>query len=424
MTLNVQQQRRERLLETLRTLSAEFEYHTVLRSLISVASELTDSEVASILRYDETDDHLRFIVAPWFHQDTIQNVCVPIDDSIAGWVYKHATPVMIPNVNVDERFYEDVDHVVKFQTKSILAVPLLVKGKAIGVFEAVNKTGLAHYNGEDRFILETLASQAALILENIALEQRAAQIQAEAAQLEQMKKDFIAIASHELRTPLGLILGHSTFLRETIDETHAEQLDAIIRSGARLKEIIENLSNVENYQSGAARIRMRKFSLPNLIIQTAERHQADAALNKVTLHLEKKVSDLLVEGDAEKITVALSNLLKNAITFTKEGGHIFITLEKIPGYAKVSVIDDGIGISPKDLPHVFERFYQVESHLTRQHGGMGLGLSVAKAMIELHGGKILAASMEGKGSQFTFLLPLDGKQANAARRVFQEDLHR
>lgn len=421
MTLNVQQKRRERLLETLRTLSAEFEYHTALRSLISVASELTDSEVASILRYDETDDYLHFIAAPWFHQNTLQSVRVPIDDSIAGWVYKHAAPLMIPNVNVDERFYEKVDHVVKFQTKSILAVPLIIRGKAIGVFEAINKTRLAHYNGEDKLILETLASQAALILENIALEQRAAQIQAEAAQLEQMKKDFIAIASHELRTPLGLILGHSTFLREVIDESHHEQLDTIIRSAAKLKEIIENLSNVENYQSGVARIRMRKFSLPNLIIQTAEQHQAEAVEKKVAIHLKKKVDTLFVEGDAEKVSVALSNLIKNAITFTREGGHVFITLEKIPGYAKVSVIDDGIGISPQDLPHVFERFYQVETHLTRQHGGMGLGLSVAKAMIELHGGKIWAKSIIGKGSQFAFLLPLDSNQANAARRVFQEE---
>jgi two-component system sensor histidine kinase VicK len=94
-------------------------------------------------------------------------------------------------------------------------------------------------------------------------------------------------------------------------------------------------------------------------------------------------------------------------------------MEQIPGYAKVAIIDDGIGITAKELPHIFERFYQVESHLTRQHGGMGLGLSVAKVMIELHGGKIWAESILGKGSQFAFLLPLDRDQFNAAERVFQ-----
>ena len=421
MTLTERQQRRERLLENLRTLSAEFDDQTVLQSLISLGSELTNSEVASILRYEEADEHLYFVAAPWFHQDTIQGVRVPLDESIAGWVYQHAAPLMIQDVKGDERFYSEVDQVVKFQTRSILAIPLLVKGKPVGVFEAVNKTGRAHYNGEDAIILETLASQAALVVENMRLEKRAAKMQAEALQLEQMKKDFIAIASHELRTPLGLILGHSTFLREVIDEAYHEQLDTIIRSGAKLKEIIENLSNVDNFQSGAARIRMRKFSLPNLVEQTIDSFQNEADHKKVSIHADTRTSALLVEGDAEKIGIAIGNLLKNAITYTEEGGHVFLTMEEVPGYAKLSMIDDGIGIPAKDLPHIFERFYQVESHLTRQHGGMGLGLSVAKVMIELHGGKIWAESIEGKGSQFAFLLPLDRKQVNAALRVFQEE---
>ncbi|MBT3322261.1 MAG: hypothetical protein HN392_08240, partial [Anaerolineae bacterium] len=89
-----------------------------------------------------------------------------------------------------------------------------------------------------------------------------------------------------------------------------------------------------------------------------------------------------------------------------------------PGYAKVAIIDDGIGIPTKDLKQIFERFYQVESHLTRQHGGMGLGLSVAKVMVELHGGKIWAESIQGRGSQFVFLLPLNRDQIVAAEQVF------
>ncbi len=106
--------------------------------------------------------------------------------------------------------------------------------------------------------------------------------------------------------------------------------------------------------------------------------------------------------------------------FTNQGGHVFVTGELVPGYVKVSVIDDGIGIPAKDLPHIFDRFFQVESHLTRRHGGMGLGLSVAKVMIEMHGGRIWAESMEGKGSNFTFLLPVNPVQAEAGSRVFLE----
>jgi signal transduction histidine kinase len=124
------------------------------------------------------------------------------------------------------------------------------------------------------------------------------------------------------------------------------------------------------------------------------------------LKVEVKEPNLSVECDPEKIGIALRNLVQNAVTFTEPGGHILIRAEAVPGHVKISVIDDGIGIPAKDLPHIFERFYQVESHLTRRHGGLGLGLSIAKAMIEMHGGQIWVESVEGKGSNFTFLLPV------------------
>jgi signal transduction histidine kinase len=143
------------------------------------------------------------------------------------------------------------------------------------------------------------------------------------------------------------------------------------------------------------------------------------ARNKgVTLSATVAKGDLSIEGEAGKISIALSNLVKNAITFTDAGGHVFITAEAVPGYVKVSVVDDGIGIPPKDLPHIFDRFFQVESHLTRRHSGMGLGLSVAKVMIEMHGGRLWAESVQGRGSNFTFILPVDSTQVTAADKVF------
>jgi len=223
MTINKHLSTHERLLETLRTLSAELDYQTVLQSIISVASELTNSEVASILKYEEADGHLHFIAVPFFHREPTQTLRVPLEKSIAGWVYQNARPLIIQDVKEDQRFYSEVDQTIKFQTASIVAIPLLIKGQPVGILEAINKTNRAHYNGEDVLILETLASQAALIIENMNLEQRAVQMQAAADRLEQMKKDFIAIASHELRTPLGLILGHATFLREIADEELHEQ---------------------------------------------------------------------------------------------------------------------------------------------------------------------------------------------------------
>ena len=411
-------QRLERLLEVTRNLSTALETEPFLQTVIAIASELTASEVASILELDETGNQLQFIAMPWFHRDALQAVKVPLEKSIAGWVYQKGQPLIVQDASSDPRFYKAVDHAAGFETHSILAVPLFFKGQPIGVLEAVNKMNNTNYTEEDVTILETLASQAAITIQNSILERRLQTAYDELAQLDRLKNDFVAITSHELRTPLGLILGHATFLREIADEKHHEQLDVIIRNATRLKEIIDSLANVDNYQSGTARVRRRSVSIIRIIEEVVVSFQDEAQQKQVTLQMDAGKDGLLVEGDARKIAIALSNLVKNAITFTNSGGHVFVAAEQVPGYVKVSVIDDGIGIPVQDQPYIFGRFFQVESHLTRKHGGMGMGLSIAKVMIELHGGRIWVESVEGKGSNFIFLLPLNPAQADAAECVF------
>jgi signal transduction histidine kinase len=301
----------------------------------------------------------------------------------------------------------------------VLAAPILFRNESLGVIEVLNKADRVDYTGDDLTILETLASQAAIAVQNTRLQKLTEKTHNDSTRLDKMKSDFVAITSHELRTPLGLIIGHSTFLRELVGEEYRDQLDAIIKSAMRLKEIIENMANMDNFQSGMSVVRQRSVSVRRLILDTIVGYRQDAEAKKIKIDLDLADSDLMIEGDAEKIGIAITNLVNNAITFTNQGGHVFIVSELVPGYVKVSVIDDGIGIPLKDLPHIFDRFYQVESHLTRKHGGMGLGLSVAKMMVEMHGGRIWAESSEGKGSIFTMLLPLDSAQAQAAQRVFR-----
>lgn len=185
-------------------------------------------------------------------------------------------------------------------------------------------------------------------------------------------------------------------------------MDAIIRNASRLKEIIESLSSVDNYQTGGAALRQGRVSIAR-IIEDAVLSFSDMVVQKgISLHTNlPKNDELIVDVDAAKISIVVSNLLKNAVAFTNEGGNITIRGEKDHGSIKVAVEDDGVGMPAKDIPYVFERFYQVESHLTRKHGGMGLGLSVAKVMVEMHGGRIWAESMEGVGSTFTFILPVN-----------------
>jgi len=141
--------------------------------------------------------------------------------------------------------------------------------------------------------------------------------------------------------------------------------------------------------------------------------QDEAKSRNITLSSELGNSPFYLDADEIKLGIALSNLVKNALQFTESEGHVMVKVEEDAGYFKVSVVDDGMGIAARDLPRVFERFFQVESHLTRRYGGMGLGLAVAKAMIEMHNGRIWVESEEGKGSTFIFLLPTEQKQHSA-----------
>lgn len=339
---------RARLLDSLRDSAASRDLEAALTSLTGLARELTSSESACILR----------LPSPTTSRDRLS-----------------------------------------------MTAPILLRGEMLGVIEVTKSAGSSEYSDEDIAILETLAALAAFHLREQDLQTRLNASRGEQAELDRLKSDFIAITSHELRTPLGLILGHATFLRELSSEHH-EHLDMIIRYATRLKEIIESLSNVDNHTNGASRVRASRISVPELIHETVSMYEEPAKARGVTIEVAMASPALIVEGEAGKLEIALGNLVKNAITFSEPGGRVTIIAESEPGFVKISVRDEGIGIPEADLPRVFERFYQVESHLTRKHGGMGLGLAVTKAMIEMHGGQIWAESEEGKGSTFIFRLPV------------------
>jgi signal transduction histidine kinase len=397
----------ERLLEVVRGLTTAPDLESFLQTIINEAIELTSSELASILEYDENAEELRFLAMHWFQRDLLRPMGVPLEGSAAGWVYRRGQPLIIQDVKHDQRHFKVVDRVTKHETHSLVAVPLMARGEAVGVLEALNKKDNAHYTEEDLTILETLGALAAQAMKNDTLQRKVRTTSTELAELERLKTDFIAITSHELRTPLGLILGHATFLRELTGTQYEEQLDMIIRNATKLKEIVENLSDVENVQSGAARVRSQRVSLAKIIQDVIQTFQDEASSRNIMLKCDMGESAYYLNADEVKLSIALSNLIKNALQYTESGGHVITRAKEEGEFFKVSVIDDGIGIPARDLPRVFERFFQVETHLTRHYGGMGLGLAVAKAMIELHGGRIWVESEEGKGSTFTFLLPIE-----------------
>jgi signal transduction histidine kinase len=414
--------RLERIVEISRHLSSTHDLPRLLQAIVDIASELTDSAGASILLYDHASGELRFEALPGFQEQNMKGMSVPLDSSVAGWIFTHTRPMVLQDATSDPRIYREIDKSTQFQTDSLLGVPLMVNQQPIGVIEAVNKKDKGHYTEDDLAVLETLAGQAAIAIENVRLLKKLQDANAELLRLDRMKSDFIAIASHELRTPLGLILGHSTFLKETSSRDQQEQLDVIIRSAMRLKEIIEDMATIAHDDEGKSLVRRTKFSINELIDDVVEKYRKTAEKQGITLESEMpKGKEIAIVADREKISLALINLVENALTFTDQGGQVGIRAEIDEGYVKILVVDTGIGIPTEEQERIFDRFYQVESHLTRKHGGMGLGLSIAKAMVEMHNGQIWCESKEGMGSLFCFMLPVDEEKATAAARVFKTD---
>ncbi len=403
-TVSPDQTLADRVAEVLRSLAVQEDLESSLRLISSSARTLTRSEAAFIHEIDEPGRSLTCLSAS-ASRDTIPAALrLSVERSTAGQALREQRPIAASQSGTTGHGLAADDLALTSNTRTVLSVPLVVRGKALGTLQVANKDG-SHYTEEDRAILETLAAPVALMLENASLQRRMDENSAAYSELDRLKTDFIAITSHELRTPLGLILGHATFLRELLDSQYREQVDVIVRNASRLKDIVESLSSMDNFKTGGARLRLQKFALSELVNEVVESYADLASKRGVELTLSPVPAELTLEADRTKLAIALGNLVRNAIAFTDAGGHVLVRCESLEGLARVSVTDDGVGIPAKDLPRIFERFFQVESHLTRHHGGMGLGLSVAKVMIEMHGGRIWAESTEGKGSVFSFLIP-------------------
>ncbi len=409
-----------------RTLSSYQKIDDIVQLILTTGAELTNSQDCSLFLYDEETDSLRLVAASWFarepdKRDILEDIHVPIGDSIAGWVYEHARPKISLHAERDPMMFRPLSEMLDTRVRSLAAVPLIFKGKAMGVVEIFNKYAGA-FNNQDIAILATLASQAAMVIYNAHLLEKSEAAYEELAELDRMKSDFVAIVSHELRTPLGLILGHATMLQELADEAHQEQISVIVRNALRLKDIVEDLSAVNNMQTGQSRLRQNQVSLQNVIESAILKFGRMAREKQISLQSRLEQDHLFVQADEDKLNLILQNLLKNALTFTNRGGNVVVRAERFKDHIKISVQDDGIGIPQKDLHRIFDRFYQVESHLRRHHGGLGLGLAVARDMVELHGGRIWVESLEGRGSTFSFLIPVGA--AEPALQIPLLTLHR
>lgn len=253
----------------------------------------------------------------------------------------------------------------------------------------------------------TFHKRAAAEREQLLGAERAARAEAERVSL--LKDEFLATLSHELRTPLNAILGWSQILhaQEVSDPQVNEAVEVIERNARVQAQLIEDLLDMSRIISGKIRLEVQRVELQDVVKAAAASVRHSAEQKQIALNLRLDPMAGPVRGDPARLQQCIWNLLSNAIKFTPSGGHIQVILERVGGDLQLRVADTGIGIKPEFLPHVFERFRQADGSTTRKHAGLGLGLSIVKHLVELHGGTVRVSSPGvDQGATFTIDFPL------------------
>ena len=396
-----------RLVEISRILNSATSLSHLLNFIIKEAANLIDTEAASILLFDSRTRQLYFMAASNENHDQLTRKPVPLDNSIAGAVFRANQPMIIQDVTKDPRWNQNIDQAISFQTHNILGVPMRnVKRRPVGVLEAINKQGDGEFQVEDIETLSILADIAGVAVEKARLIEELRRANRELSELDQIKSDFISIASHELRTPLSVILGYVSFLRDEADPEMADQLNNVMDAAVHLRTLIQDMVNLRYVDIGEDRRQQDRLNLVEVVHEMSLQRDETAAAKQQTITLTLPDDPLIILGDRGMIEMILNNLINNAIKFTPNHGRIQITLAKKEHEAWLNVTDTGIGIPHEDLDRIFRRFYQVESALRRRYEGMGLGLAIVKDLVELHNGRIWAESKDRTGSRFTVALPL------------------
>lgn len=327
-----------------------------------------------------------------------------VGEGIVGQAAQSRQPYLARNVEDDPHFIRRLAG-----TQSEVAVPLLVADRIMGVLNIEHpETGA--FDREDVTLLEAIANQLAIALVNASLFGQLTQAVEELKELDQRKSEFLSTVSHELRTPLTPI---KSCLENTLSgmygplaEKQHSRLEIALASANDEARLVENLLDLVRIQEGRATLELEFSNLADVVRSVVQVFEYDAQGKSIELMANLPPEGVLgIQLDRGKIKQVLTNVIGNAIKFTPEGGTVVVSVSSDEQWAYVQIRDTGIGISVEEHERIFDRFYQVDSSLTRKVGGTGIGLSIVKEYVEMHGGKVWVESVLDKGATFTFTLP-------------------
>ncbi len=316
-------------------------------------------------------------------------------------IYPALTAESLRAMTSDE---EHVQMLLSFGIESSMIVPLTARGRTLGTLSFLSTESGRQYGADDLALAEELARRAALAIDNARLYQRA-------QEANRAKDEFLATLSHELRTPLTPIVGWVQMMNHgslaAPDVTHG--LSVIDKNSQSLARLINDLLDMSAIINGKMRIDHLPVTVNHVLQEAVETVRPEAASRQIEIALTTCAADTLavvVSGDRTRLVQVCWNLLSNAIKFSAAGGRVRVSCAADEREVRVTVADEGGGIEPEFLPHVFERFRQADMSTTKPHGGLGIGLALVKSFVEAHGGIVRAESAgAGQGSRFTVSLP-------------------
>jgi signal transduction histidine kinase len=403
-----------RLVEVSVTLNSTLDIDLLLQHIVETACALLDVEMASILLVDELEQELRYAASTSSDPVALSKIPIALDSSLAGRIFRENKALNLDDLAGAPGHIGRVAEVTRLTPRALLGVPMRIRKKTIGVLEALNKRN-GGFSADDQHTLSVLGSLAAVAIHNARLVAELQVAYAELGRLDRMKSDFIALASHELRTPLGVILGYAAILREESKGQAGEYARGVLESAVHMRNLIDDMTNMRYLEMGQLHLTREHLDLRQVLKEAYADLRPLAEAKAQTLAVALGQAPVMVYVDRNKMLLVASNLLTNAIRFTPAGGRVRVRLFVKGAEAWVQVQDTGAGIPPGQLESVFDRFRQIESHMTRRHSGLGLGLSIVRGIVELHGGRVWAESEgAGRGATFNLALPLSEKKSAAA----------
>ena len=375
----------------------------LLTELLQRVKELLNVDSVAILLLGEAGDQLILTAGVGLEKHLAKDgVRVPFGSGIAGKIAERRQPLVVEDLSKMEVH----NPILRDNISSLIGAPLIVKGRVIGIIHA-DTIKPRRFTDEDVRLLQLVADRIAVAIDHAHLYEAEQRARIAAEDASRMKDEFLATVSHELRTPLNAIVGWSGMLRTgRLDQpTSKRAMEIIDRNAKAQTQLIEDILDVSRIITGKLRVDATPVELLPIIDAAIDSIRPALNSKSITLDLEADPDVGPVLGDGDRLQQVIWNLLSNAVKFTPANGRIEVGLRRNGGEVEIVVSDNGKGISEAFLPYVFDRFRQADGAITRQHGGLGLGLAIARHLVELHGGSIRASS-DGEGKGATFIVNL------------------